>query len=156
MGLIVHYNLPQNIENYIHRSGRTARIYKKGTCISFIGPGDTKSLIGIEKLLGKKIEKYKVDKQKLGKSEEIVKIAGEIAENESFYTGNSKDYSWKQRATEALGLENSESKPKIAKKHIKTLKKRLEKAKNSIELPRKRCSVITPELYQLAKHQKII
>ena len=157
VGLIIHYNLPQNIENYIHLCGRTARIYNKGTVISFIGPGDTKSLVSIEKLLGKKIEKFEIDQNKLLKSQNIVDLAFEIAENEAQNMGNSKEKSWKNRAFEAIGLENNEeNKPQIHKKRINSLKNMLKKAKHDISLPIKRGSVITPELFEFAKKQKLI
>ena len=89
--MIIHYNLPQNIENYIHRSGRTARIYHQGVCIAFISPGDTKSLYAIEKLLGKKIEKYQVDQEKLRNSEDLVRLACEISVKERKIVGGGKD-----------------------------------------------------------------
>jgi len=33
--LIINYDMPQNIESYIHRIGRTARAGRKGTAWSF-------------------------------------------------------------------------------------------------------------------------
>lgn len=156
VGLIIHFNLPQNIENYIHRSGRTARIYNEGTSIAFVGPGDTKSLLAIEKLLGRKIDKFQVDNEKLKRSDEMVELACEIAEKESKNMGTTKDSTWTDRASEAIGLDRTEYKQPIGKKHIRNLKKQLSRAKNEIELPRKRGSVITPEMFKLAKLQKLI
>lgn len=156
VGLIIHYNLPQNIENYIHRSGRTARIYNEGISIAFAGPGDTKSLIAIEKLLGKKIKKYAVDVEKVRQVEEVVNLASEIAEKESKNMGSTKDNSWSDRASEAIGLDTSDHQGQVGKKHIKNLKRILKKAKTEVELPRKRATIITPELFQLAKKQKLI
>jgi ERCC4-related helicase len=38
--LIVHWDVPQDAEAYLHRSGRTARAGKKGTAIILFGPKD--------------------------------------------------------------------------------------------------------------------
>lgn len=37
---VINYDLPTNIESYIHRIGRTGRIGKQGNAISFIEEGD--------------------------------------------------------------------------------------------------------------------
>ena len=156
VGLIIHYNLPTNIENYIHRSGRTARINKNGTSIAFTGPGDTKSLLEIEKNLHKKIPKLPVDQEKLLQSHEIVKIALKIAESEDFNTKSQKSATWESRASEAVGLGKFESSGNVGKKRIKIMKSILKQAKQEVEAPKKRGSVITPELYELAKKQKLV
>lgn len=156
VGLIIHYNLPQNIENYIHRSGRTARIYNKGTSVAFIGPGDTKNLLEIEKFLNKKIEKLQIDLEKLKKSEEIVQIAKELAESESFNSSNQKKINWNAKSAEAVGLDSEEQYEKVGKKRIRMMKSRLNQIKRQVDLPQKRATVITPELFELAKKQKII
>ncbi len=37
---VINYDMPENIEEYVHRIGRTARMGKRGTAISFIGEWD--------------------------------------------------------------------------------------------------------------------
>lgn len=44
VSLIVNYDLPKNMKQYIHRSGRTARRGRDGLCISFAGPEDWLSM----------------------------------------------------------------------------------------------------------------
>jgi ATP-dependent RNA helicase DeaD len=57
---VIHYNLPDETEIYIHRSGRTGRAGKPGTSIAIIHTRE-KSRIGlIEKKLGKKFEQKAV------------------------------------------------------------------------------------------------
>lgn len=57
---VIHYNLPDETEIYIHRSGRTGRAGKAGTSIAIIHTRE-KSRIGlIEKKLGKKFDQKKV------------------------------------------------------------------------------------------------
>ncbi len=49
---VFHYTLPDQIEYYTHRSGRTARAGKKGVSISFIGGGDQYKIKALERRLG--------------------------------------------------------------------------------------------------------
>ncbi|MDD3124338.1 MAG: DEAD/DEAH box helicase [Candidatus Kapabacteria bacterium] len=54
---IINYNIPDEIDLYTHRSGRTGRAGRKGISIAIINPRE-KSKIGlIEKKIGKKFEK---------------------------------------------------------------------------------------------------
>jgi len=54
---IVHYQLPKIAEVYVHRCGRTARIYKEGNSLSLISPDDEKSFKVIASILRKKTPK---------------------------------------------------------------------------------------------------
>ena len=49
---VVHYHLPDDIENYIHRSGRTARAGKKGVSFTLLNMREGYRLKEIEKLTG--------------------------------------------------------------------------------------------------------
>ena len=51
---VINYGLPEDIENYIHRSGRTGRAGKKGTSISVIHLREQGKIKKIEKEIGKK------------------------------------------------------------------------------------------------------
>ncbi len=52
LSYVVHYQLPDQMDYYTHRSGRTARAGKKGFSISFVNPQDLPRLKIIEKTLG--------------------------------------------------------------------------------------------------------
>ncbi|NGX51822.1 MAG: ATP-dependent RNA helicase DeaD [Candidatus Anoxychlamydiales bacterium] len=52
---IINFDLPNSIEDYIHRIGRTGRIGEKGLAISFASPKDRGILFDIEKLTGQKL-----------------------------------------------------------------------------------------------------
>ncbi len=51
---VIHYSLPDEIENYTHRSGRTARAGKSGISLAIITSKDTGKIRQIEKVIGKK------------------------------------------------------------------------------------------------------
>lgn len=53
---VINYNLPDDPEIYIHRSGRTGRAGKKGISISIIHQKEKGKLKDAERMLGKKIE----------------------------------------------------------------------------------------------------
>lgn len=55
---IIHYHLPDDIENYTHRSGRTARAGQKGVSIALLHVREAYKLHQIEKLAGVKFERY--------------------------------------------------------------------------------------------------
>ena len=57
---VINYSLPDDIENYTHRSGRTARAGKSGTSISIINSKETYKIRQIEKVIGKKFVKVDV------------------------------------------------------------------------------------------------
>ena len=61
---VVNYDMPENIEEYVHRIGRTARMGKRGTAVSFIGEWDFElyeqiiAKIGEDKMVKRKFSFY--------------------------------------------------------------------------------------------------
>ena len=53
---VINYGLPDDIENYTHRSGRTGRAGKKGTSISIVHSREKHKIRNIEKEIGKLFE----------------------------------------------------------------------------------------------------
>jgi ATP-dependent RNA helicase RhlB len=53
---VINYNIPQDVEEYVHRIGRTGRAGAKGISISFADENDGHEISRLEKYLGKKIE----------------------------------------------------------------------------------------------------
>ena len=53
ISLVLNYDLPDEINDYIHRIGRTARAGKTGKAISFADPGQAKEIREIERLVKK-------------------------------------------------------------------------------------------------------
>ena len=61
---VINYNLPDDTENYTHRSGRTARAGKKGQSIVLITPKETYKIKAIEKQMGQTLPKEKYQTQR--------------------------------------------------------------------------------------------
>ena len=51
---VINFGLPDDIESYTHRSGRTGRAGKKGTSISIVHSKERHKIRDIEKIIGKK------------------------------------------------------------------------------------------------------
>ncbi len=56
---VFHIDLPDEIESYTHRSGRTARAGKSGKSIALVSPSKASRIKLVEKLIGKKLELVK-------------------------------------------------------------------------------------------------
>jgi ATP-dependent RNA helicase DeaD len=83
---VIHYNLPDELENYMHRSGRTARAGKSGVSVSIISIKEQSKIAQIERQMKKKFIKLPVptgmevcEKQLLN----LVKRVHEVSINEA-------------------------------------------------------------------------
>ncbi len=57
---VINYNLPDELEAYIHRSGRTGRADKTGTSIAIIHSKEKHKIKNLEKLIGKQMHRKQV------------------------------------------------------------------------------------------------
>ena len=53
---VINFDLPRNIEDYVHRIGRTGRAGAKGTALSFASHRDAHLVKKIQEFTGQKIE----------------------------------------------------------------------------------------------------
>ena len=65
---VIHYQLPDDIEVYTHRSGRTGRAGKQGISMSLIGARDKHKLVQIEKTV-----KCRMERKTVPSGEEVMK-----------------------------------------------------------------------------------
>jgi len=56
ISLVVNYDLPRSLENYIHRIGRSGRFGRKGVAINFVTRDDMHTLKDLEKFYHTQIE----------------------------------------------------------------------------------------------------
>ena len=59
---VINYDLPDKVENYVHRVGRTGRASKKGRAISFCSKAEKIILEEIEDFLDKKVSRLDISK----------------------------------------------------------------------------------------------
>ena len=58
---VINFDVPAQPEDYIHRVGRTARASQTGDALTFASPAESKELAAIERAVGRRIERRKVD-----------------------------------------------------------------------------------------------
>ncbi len=59
---VIHHSLPEDVENYTHRSGRTARAGKKGVSAAIITPSEGRKIKQIERIIKSSFVKKEVPK----------------------------------------------------------------------------------------------
>lgn len=57
---VINYNLPEDVENYTHRTGRTARAGKSGIAVAIITPKDQGKIKDIERIIKKQFTRKPV------------------------------------------------------------------------------------------------
>ena len=57
---VIHHTLPDQLESYTHRSGRTGRAGKKGVSLAFINPREGKKIQALERKINVKFEQVEV------------------------------------------------------------------------------------------------
>ena len=66
ISMVVNFDVPHDAEDYVHRIGRTARADADGEALTFVSDRDRKRWAGIERFLGKKIERMQLDDEPAG------------------------------------------------------------------------------------------
>jgi len=56
VSLVINYDLPRNLENYIHRIGRSGRFGRKGVAINFVTADDVRTLRELEQFYNTQID----------------------------------------------------------------------------------------------------
>ena len=76
---VINYGLPDDIESYTHRSGRTGRAGKTGTSIAIINLREKGKMRAIEKVIGKQFVAGKIPTGKEICEKQLLKVMDEIA-----------------------------------------------------------------------------
>jgi len=58
---VINYDIPETVETYIHRIGRTGRAAKEGEAFTLITSSDLSKVRAIERVLGRKLVQFKFD-----------------------------------------------------------------------------------------------
>ena len=79
---VINYGLPDDIENYTHRSGRTGRAGKKGTSISIIHSKEKHKIRHIEKEIGKSFVEAQIPKAEEICKKQLYKVMDQIVKTD--------------------------------------------------------------------------
>jgi len=77
---IINYNLPDDNEIYVHRSGRTARANKKGNSIIIATDRDLKKIKAIEKMINQKIDLHKIPTGEMICEKQLLNLINTVTE----------------------------------------------------------------------------
>lgn len=79
---VINYGLPDDIESYTHRSGRTGRAGKKGTSIAIIHTRERSKMKAIERVIGKEFVKGDIPTAKDICTKQLYKVMDEIVKTD--------------------------------------------------------------------------
>ncbi|NJM96391.1 MAG: DEAD/DEAH box helicase [Phormidesmis sp. RL_2_1] len=77
---VINYELPDNLDSYVHRIGRTGRAGKEGRAVSIVMPLEKYKLTRVEKRFGKKVEYCKVPTQAQIAARHLEKLQTQVRE----------------------------------------------------------------------------
>ncbi len=94
---VINYDIPHDIEAYIHRVGRTGRAGRSGEAILFLGPRERWMLKAIERATKHKIEPFEIPTTKVINEIRVKNYKDRISKNlandeNTFYRELMKDY----------------------------------------------------------------
>ena len=75
---VINYKLPDQIESYTHRSGRTGRAGSSGISIAIVSPGERRKLVPIERMIGKKFVQMQVPDGKDICKKQLLKLIDKV------------------------------------------------------------------------------
>jgi len=79
---VINFGLPDDIENYTHRSGRTGRAGKKGTSISIVHSKEKHKIRNIEKEIGKQFEEADIPSSQEICKKQLYKVMDQIVKTD--------------------------------------------------------------------------
>ena len=79
---VINYGLPDDIENYTHRSGRTGRAGKKGTSIAIVHSREKHKIRNIEKVIGKEFVEGEIPSAQEICKKQLYKVMDQIVKTD--------------------------------------------------------------------------
>ncbi|MEW6212992.1 MAG: DEAD/DEAH box helicase, partial [Acidobacteriota bacterium] len=75
---VINYDVPQSVESYLHRVGRTARAGREGEALTLVSPNEEAMLAAIERSTGVTLERSRLSGFSDGRTEQQISLATEI------------------------------------------------------------------------------
>jgi len=79
---VIHHSLPEDVENYTHRSGRTARAGNTGISLALVDPRDGRKLKSIERIIKSEFQKMSVPKAEDIIEKQLFSLVGKMKDVE--------------------------------------------------------------------------
>lgn len=117
---IFNYDIPEDVESYIHRIGRTGRAGETGVAVTFVAPKDMQALEVIEKRIKMTINKQKLENKNRESNDKTNRKSDKI-----------RDYKSKGKDNDSDKKDYGNKKPSKNKKIVKGVKKNQGKNKKN-------------------------
>ncbi|KAF9420547.1 hypothetical protein HW555_003297, partial [Spodoptera exigua] len=103
---VIHYQVPRTAENYVHRSGRTARASREGLTILMMDPSEAYLYTKMCRTLNKtsEVPTFPVDSQVLAPIKELMVLARELDALELKKRRAAQAHGWKERAAREMDI----------------------------------------------------
>ncbi|XP_045160625.2 ATP-dependent RNA helicase DDX24-like [Mercenaria mercenaria] len=104
---VIHYQVPHTVENYVHRSGRTARASKEGLSIMMIGPDDVKNYRKVIRTLNKDedLPLFPVEQNLVTEVKRRVNMVRQIETQEYRFKKSKRHNDWFRKAADEIGVD---------------------------------------------------
>ena len=108
--LVVHYQLPQSTDTYVHRAGRTGRAGRDGASVVLVGPKERGKYVSLCRALGREgvMDNMPIEAEEMQFAGKAVRLAVKIDSKERASRRERAEDSWARRTAEAAGLELDE------------------------------------------------
>lgn len=77
---VINYDLPDQVESYVHRIGRTGRAGRDGTAISLVHPVDKRKVRSIEQHLKQRLQNRSIPKRSQIEARQLEKLQDKVRE----------------------------------------------------------------------------
>ncbi|XP_034478106.1 ATP-dependent RNA helicase DDX24 [Drosophila innubila] len=103
---VIHYQVPRTSENYVHRSGRTARANKHGITVMFMEPGEVRSYVKLYKTLERTedLPLFPISERFLGAVKERVNLARDLDKEELKLRRTQSEEGWMKKHAEEMDM----------------------------------------------------
>ncbi|XP_017123570.1 ATP-dependent RNA helicase DDX24 [Drosophila elegans] len=103
---VIHYQVPRTSENYVHRSGRTARANKHGITVMFMEPGEVKSYVKLYKTLERTedLPLFPISERFLPAVRERVNLARDLDKEELKLKRVQSERGWMKKHAEEMDM----------------------------------------------------
>lgn len=94
---VINYSLPRELDNYVHRIGRTARSGKTGYALSLVTPSHRRLIFQIEKMTKTRLTEGRIPTRKEIGAKKVAKLLERFQTQESFSrAAELMDDAWKE------------------------------------------------------------
>ncbi|EAT39471.1 AAEL008728-PA [Aedes aegypti] len=129
---VIHYQVPKTTENYVHRSGRTARASKEGITVLLIGANEVSDYVKLNQSLGRTedLPMYPTSERMMKQIKERVNLARDIEKTDLHQRRTNDSRSWEDKVAKEFQSDSDlDSEQEEERKLAKSREKRQMKAR---------------------------